>query len=54
VGGAPGGVLYGGSGDNFVFHMLKASPARHPAITRQFSEWSAIPMASCRSTSTTT
>jgi uncharacterized repeat protein (TIGR03803 family) len=38
VGGAPGDVLYGGAGDNFVFQTLKASPASHPDIIMNFSE----------------
>jgi hypothetical protein len=38
VGGAPGDVLYGGAGDNFVFETPKASPPRHPDIIMNFSE----------------
>jgi hypothetical protein len=38
VGGAPGVVLYGGSGDNFVFQTLKASPVRNPDVIMNFSE----------------
>jgi hypothetical protein len=38
VGGAPGDLLYGGAGDNFVFQTLKASPASHPDIIMNFSE----------------
>jgi hypothetical protein len=38
VGGAPGDVLYGGAGDNFVFEKPKASPASHPDVIMNFSE----------------